>query len=340
MIGATIKITGGPYKGNVGIVKDATDTAARVELHSTCQTISVDKSHIAKVGVPGSKGAGSFSSYSRTPSYSTGGQTPMYNRDGGKTPMHGSQTPMYETGSRTPHYGSTTPSHNDGSRTPGQSGAWDPTNTPARSNDFDNYGMDEDRAASGGPFTPQTPGTMYGSEGYSPGAMMATPSPSGYTTTTTNSPHGFGAPSPMGYSPATPGSTGSPYNPQTPLTGLDVNFGAGAAAMEWHTTDIEVRVRDGCRDEALAGQQGSVKSISGHMCTVYLFEEDRTVNLVADELLPVVPMRGDRVKVILGDDREAVGALLSIDNQEGVVQLTNGQVKMLQLRYLCKIKSS
>lgn len=36
--------------GNVGMVKDATDTTARVELHSSCQTISVDVSHIAAAG--------------------------------------------------------------------------------------------------------------------------------------------------------------------------------------------------------------------------------------------------------------------------------------------------
>jgi hypothetical protein len=51
-IGQTIKITGGPYKGNVGIVKDATDSTARVELHSTCQTISVDRSHMRKSALP------------------------------------------------------------------------------------------------------------------------------------------------------------------------------------------------------------------------------------------------------------------------------------------------
>lgn len=60
---------------------------------------------------------------------------------GAKTPMHGSQTPIYEAGGRTPHYGAATPSH-DGSRTPAH-GAWDPAaaNTPARP-DFD-YGLDE-----------------------------------------------------------------------------------------------------------------------------------------------------------------------------------------------------
>ncbi|KAH9383944.1 hypothetical protein HPB48_025884 [Haemaphysalis longicornis] len=50
LIGQTIKITQGPYKGHIGIVKDATETTARVELHTKCQTISVDRSRIAVVG--------------------------------------------------------------------------------------------------------------------------------------------------------------------------------------------------------------------------------------------------------------------------------------------------
>ena len=125
-----------------------------------------------------------------------------------------------------------TPSH-DGSRTPGQSGAWDPTvtNTPARNNDFDGYSMEDGGSpgyapgysATGGPFTPQTPGTMYGSEqSYGPyqpspspaGSATASPSPTGYVATPspsgtgyTASPHGpFATPSPVGYSPMTPGN--------------------------------------------------------------------------------------------------------------------------------------
>lgn len=130
-------------------------------------------------------------------------------------------------GSRTPHYGSMTPSH-DGSRTPGQSGAWDPmvTNTPARTNNFDGYNMEEagspgygpNYPSTGGPFTPQTPGTMYGSEqsfssyqpSPSPAGYVATPSPNG--TGYTTSPHGaFATPSPMGYSLMTPGKTHNTY---------------------------------------------------------------------------------------------------------------------------------
>lgn len=91
ILGKTIKITGGPYKGAVGIIKDATESTARVELHSSCQTISVDRNHIAVVGAPAKDG--SVSSF-RTPNRTTGYGTPSY-AAGSKTPLLGSQTPQY-----------------------------------------------------------------------------------------------------------------------------------------------------------------------------------------------------------------------------------------------------
>ena len=165
----------GPYKGHIGIVKDATESTARVELHAKCQTISVDRTRISVInaGRVGSH-SGSFSTHSRTPMHPSG--TPMYNTPGSRTPMYGSQTPLYD-GSRTPHYGSMTPSHGDeGSRTPGRSGAWDPTvsNTPAQPGNFDNYDFDETSpspnynpgtpgysAEGSGPYTPTTPSSAY-----------------------------------------------------------------------------------------------------------------------------------------------------------------------------------
>ena len=254
LIGQTIKITQGPYKSHIGMVKDATETTARVELHSKCQTIMVDRSRIAIVGGPA---RGSISTYTRTPNYSGTG-TPMYGANtpghGGRTPMYGSQTPMYDAGSRTPHYGSQTPSHGDGSRTP-RSGAWDPTvqNTPSGAREYDDYNFDETspspnynpgtpgyaQESPSASYTPATPGSVYNSqEGYSPyqpspsptGGYQSTPSPNSYVPTPspgqnyqpTPSP-GYGAPSPLGYSPMTPGShANSPYTPQTPGASLDM----------------------------------------------------------------------------------------------------------------------
>lgn len=39
--------------GYIGVVKDATESTARVELHSTCQTISVDRQRLTTVCVGG-----------------------------------------------------------------------------------------------------------------------------------------------------------------------------------------------------------------------------------------------------------------------------------------------
>ncbi|XP_031698007.1 transcription elongation factor SPT5-like [Anarrhichthys ocellatus] len=51
LIGQTVRISQGPYKGYIGVVKDATESTARVELHSTCQTISVDRQRLTTMYV-------------------------------------------------------------------------------------------------------------------------------------------------------------------------------------------------------------------------------------------------------------------------------------------------
>ena len=125
-----------------------------------------------------------------------------------------------------------TPSHDAGSRTPGQSGAWDPTvtNTPARTADFDNYNIEETGSPNytpgypqAGPFTPQTPGTMYGSE-QSFGPYQASPSPVASANASPSPAGGYGStPSPAGtgYTPSPRGAFPSPsptmgYSPMTP----------------------------------------------------------------------------------------------------------------------------
>ena len=374
LIGQTIKITQGPYKGHVGIVKDATDATVRVELHSKCQTIIVDRGRVSTVGSSSTRGAGSFTA-SHTPQW--GSQTPMYGTAGGAhTPMYGAQTPQYD-GSRTPNFGGMTPLHEPGSQTPGRSSAWDPTvaNTPARTSDFDEY-YDEASPSpaynpgggsqggntpayqsdigQGGPYTPATPGgTGYGSEhnyspyqqpnpspqpyqpGSSPSAYAGTPSPAGtgayQGTPSPSGGSGYASPSPLAYSPMTPG--GGAASPYTAGSGVD-----SLAMQDWQTPDIVVRIRDSHDDSGLSGQTGVIRSITGGNCAVFLPEEERVVNINGEHLEPVVPAPGNKVKVIFGEDREQVGQLLSIDNQEGVVNMEHSDVKMLNLRYLCKLK--
>uniref|UniRef100_A0A8B9NCB1 Transcription elongation factor SPT5 n=1 Tax=Accipiter nisus TaxID=211598 RepID=A0A8B9NCB1_9AVES len=271
LIGQTVRISQGPYKGYIGVVKDATESTARVELHST---FGGDRDTGVRVALgnppPGSRRPGGMTSaYGRTPMY--GSQTPMYG-SGSRTPMYGSQTPLHD-GSRTPHYGSQTPLH-DGSRTPAQSGAWDPNNpnTPSRADEDFEYGFEDEPTPS-----PQGYGVppnhalgvppllslpRYNTDQFSPyavpspqGSYQPSPSPQSYHQVTSLYP----SPSPVGYSPMTPGAP-SPggYNPHTPGSGIEQN------SSDWVTTDIQVKVRDTYLDSQAVGQTGVIRTPVPH----------------------------------------------------------------------------
>ncbi|BET00579.1 Transcription elongation factor [Nesidiocoris tenuis] len=328
LVGKTIRISSGPYKGSIGIVKDAKPGEIRVELHSSCKTISVLRSNCDVVGTPTRDG--SWTSY-RTPSHG-GAQTPQYSL--------GNKTPLYE-GNRTPHYGGGQTPLQDGGKTP----TWDPQATPGRI-DEDNYLEDDSFTKSSNP--PFTPGTMYGSDRASYSPYDSTPSPtggyqsSGSTYAASASPasgvHSYGSPSPTSYSPRTPGSGSGGSSPYTPSNaGHDV-----LNNTEWYTTNIEVRVKENHKDSGLAGQIGTITGISGNTCVLFLPAEDRCVNVDCDMLIPVRPSQGDQVKVIMGDYREAIGELLTIDQVEGVVKLagdmdTGPDVQMIHLDFLAKM---
>ncbi|KAK2511951.1 Supt5h [Columba guinea] len=120
---------------------------------------------------------------------------------------------------------------------------------------------------------------------------------------------------PVGYSPMTPGAP-SPggYNPHTPGSGIEQN------SSDWVTTDIQVKVKDTYLDSQAVGQTGVIRSVTGGMCSVYLKDSEKVV------------------KVILGEDREATGILLSIDGEDGIVRMDlEEQLKILNLRFLGKL---
>ncbi|ESO00069.1 hypothetical protein HELRODRAFT_192720 [Helobdella robusta] len=362
LIGRSVRIILGPYKSYVGIVKDTTESTARVELHTNCKIISVD---ISRLKVMEDGALGSFSSYDKTPMTS---QTPMHS--GSRTPMYGSQTPMMD-GSRTPHYGGSTPHYESGSYTPGRSSAWDPgnPNTPSRPNDFDDMSY-LDESGLPGPYTPQPGGTSF-----SPYPGQPTPSP--LDNNSLQSPGQYdlgsmyqGTPSPMtSFSPMTPGA---PFTPSTP--GLD-----GAAGSDWVSLDLFVKIKESHDDKDVIGKVGIVKSINGDMCALLITEKEKTAtekekmatekekmatekeematekeematekeematekekmaNVNVDDLEPEPPGKSDRVKVIRGDvNKDLTGTLLSIDQNDGIVKLDVGKMAMVQLSCLCK----
>ncbi|KAG8416047.1 transcription elongation factor spt5 [Metarhizium acridum] len=112
-INQTAIIKKGPYKGLLGIVKDTTDTHARVELHTKGKTITVprdslsfkDKTTGATIDINGrGRGApgGGFArgGGDKMPGWQGGSRTPIGTGSSDRVPAWGSRTPA--AGGRTP----------------------------------------------------------------------------------------------------------------------------------------------------------------------------------------------------------------------------------------------
>ncbi|KAI9690513.1 MAG: transcription elongation factor spt5 [Bathelium mastoideum] len=128
LLGRTVTIRKGPHKGLLGIVKDTTDSEARVELHTKSKIVNVPKDAVlvkdpvtgqtidswklgaggAGRGKPGDMGRTPYGG--RTPSTQSGwqgsagggGRTPMATANGGRTPAWngaGGRTPAWTGGS-------------------------------------------------------------------------------------------------------------------------------------------------------------------------------------------------------------------------------------------------
>lgn len=103
-INQTAIIKKGPYKGLLGIVKDTTDTHARVELHTKGKTVTVpreslsfrDKTSGATIDINGrgrgSSGGPSRGPSDRAPSWQGGSRTPMGAGNSDRVPAWGSRS--------------------------------------------------------------------------------------------------------------------------------------------------------------------------------------------------------------------------------------------------------
>jgi transcription elongation factor SPT5 len=97
LIGKTVRIQAGQWKGYLGAVADATATHVQVELHSRLKKVMVVRERVAVVGDKfgatedgTEQGANSMGA----PTAAFTAATPMH---GGSTPMHGGATPMHDS---------------------------------------------------------------------------------------------------------------------------------------------------------------------------------------------------------------------------------------------------
>ncbi|KAL4922512.1 Spt5 C-terminal nonapeptide repeat binding Spt4-domain-containing protein [Aspergillus aurantiobrunneus] len=255
LLGKTVLVRKGPFKGLVGIVKDTTDVQARVELHSKNKLVTIPKELlVVKDPVTGqtidiSRGRGGprvpQGASAAPPSGWHGGRTPMAAADSSRTPAWGaassSRTPAWSgagLGSRTPAWkadGSRTSNPYDGSRTAyGGSGSRTPAwNAGARTpyagsgsgsgnSDFDAFAAGSRTPAWGGAGnrTPAWSASSSSNKAYdapTPGATYSAPTPGAYGAPTP----GLSAPTPGAWADSAP--TPGAYNAPTPADFGDSN---------------------------------------------------------------------------------------------------------------------
>jgi len=322
LLNKTVVIQQGPHKGYIGIVKDCTDTNARVELHTNCKTITIKRENLV-VKNENTRDV----EYPRTPMYGDGSRTPMRFEDGSQTP---SRTPSRSYGSATPIHGTVwdpnTP--NTPMRTPSWDpdhayNSWTPSNeyasiaTPGQGfNSFSPAIRERDREEDNTPssiFTPNTPGF----------APVSTPFADQRTPQEVSTPY-------SAYTPTTPGLPTTPSYPGVPEERSDKQN----TKASWLTSDILVRVsNDTFRGGIYFNKEGVIKQISADSCKVQIGGD--LVQIPAEFLETVTPKKKDNVKVIRGENAHQTGSLIGIDGADGIVKMsTNQDIKILDLHLL------
>jgi transcription elongation factor SPT5 len=254
-LGQTISIRKGGYKGLMGIVKDTTDTHARVELHGKNKIVTVPKADLIfkdkvtgkTIDIYSRSGRGGFGGGSRGGfgDRTGGSRTPMGANGGERTPAWGAPKCKFEQPNccnghadhalavaRTPAWGrgetsgSRTPAWGDGSRTvnpyDGSRTAYGDGNRTAYGGATSYGGGSRTPAWSSSAKTPAHDGFGHGSKTPAYGAA-STSDPWGSKTPA----YGVSAPTPgasgpdsWGYTPGPSGGSSHPYDAPTPGAGL------------------------------------------------------------------------------------------------------------------------
>ncbi|KAK9271008.1 hypothetical protein L1049_026596 [Liquidambar formosana] len=330
LVGSTVKVRQGPYKGYRGRVVDVNGQSVRVELESQMKVVTVDRNQISDnvaVATP----------FRDVPRYGLGSETPMHPS---RTPLHPYMTPMRDPGA--------TPIH-DGMRTPMRDRAWNPYTpmSPPRDNWEDGNPASWATSPQYQPGSPPsrtyeapTPGSGWAN---TPGGSYSDAgTPRDSTPTYANAPSPY-LPSTPGGQPMTPNSAsylpGTPGGqPMTPGTGgLDAMSPIGVDNEgPWFMPDILVNLRRAGEDTVM----GVIREVlPDGSCRVGLGSNGNgeMVTALPNEIEIVVPRKSDKIKIISGSQRGSTGKLIGVDGTDGIVKVDDTlDVKILEMFRLAK----
>ncbi|XP_039003283.1 putative transcription elongation factor SPT5 homolog 1, partial [Hibiscus syriacus] len=363
LIGTTVKIRQGPFKGYRGRV-DIKGQSVRVELESQMRVVTVDRNFVSDNVVISTP-------HRDTSRYGMGSETPMHPS---RTPLHPYMTPMRDPGATPIHDGMRTPMR-DRARNPYapmspprficrfhiSSASWMANGwvwgwgggmrtRPARlpsligKKEICLLGTSPQYQPGSPPsraYEAPTPGSGWGSTPGGNYSEAGTPRDGSSAYANAPSPYMPSTPSgqPMtpksgSYIPGTPG--GQLMTPGT--VGLDVMSPVIGADNEgpWFMPDILVNVHKS-GDETLGVIQEVLQDGS---CKVALGSHGNgdTITVMASEMEIVPPRKSDKIKIMGGSLRGVTGKLIGVDGTDGIVRIDDSlDVKILDLVILAKL---
>jgi transcription elongation factor SPT5 len=318
IIGKTVRIQAGNWKGYLGAVADATPTHVQVELHSRLKKVMVLRDRVVVVG--DKYGATEDADRLNTnvmlapTTPFLGGATPMH---GGATPMHGGATPMY--GGATPMYGQmsaglATPLHQSGDN----DDVWRPGGVIDRGGETVSHNDDLGWGSSNA--SAQNNSSLSGDGGW--GSLPSNQNDSTW----------------MPPSNEDVNTNNVTLNDKVPKEETEFdNFGAstmgtddGQQAPVWFMERVYVQLKN--------DKIAVIKDVTGNKAVVEL-EDKSSQSVSCSECIMVPPKENDTVLVTGGADVGVEGELVCIDGSDAILRDANGDFKIVDLVHIAKIDS-
>lgn len=308
LIGKSVRIQAGQWKGYVGTVSDATATHVQVELHSRLKKVMVVRERVVVAGDkfgstedPSRSLSQQTSMFAPTTPFVSGGATPMHS---GAIPMHGGATPMHDA--------------SGGEEVWRPGGSLDQDTT--ENGDEDGWGSTSNDQSN--PFGSSDPDTGGGWGSSSGGTWTASASNDNLQTDAPVS-----APAAVKDEESVSTSTSQVKREKVEADGIGDD---GDETPVWFMERVCVMLK---ADQS----QGVIKEINGP--TAILEIEGVSKSVRVSELAMVEPKELDMVLVTGGADVGVEGELVCIDGNDAILKDAKEDFKIVDFVHLAKIAS-
>ena len=297
LIGKTVRIQAGQWKGYLGAVCDATATHVQVELHSRLKKVMVVRERVAVVGdkFGATEDVNQNDMQTGVPtSFTTA--TPMH---GGATPMHGGATPMH---------GGATPMHDSMSDEVWRPGAMDEETTQQEAS-TNEWGADTSQAF-GSPNNDDSGwGSSQGGNTWQPTTEKQEP------TDDSND--------------VAPAAASVAIKREQPSSTMETHAGDGDETAVWFMDRVCVQLKSDDRPAV-------IKEINPDKTALVVLEDNTTKTVGFNEVSRIQPKEKDMVLVIGGADVGVEGELVCIDGSDAILKDSNEDFKIVDFVHLAK----